>query len=204
VLIMVAWNMSEIERFRHLMKAPRGDRLVLLITFGLTALVDLTVAIEAGVVMAAMLFMHRMSTAVEIQTSKNIFPGDGPEFDRRSDDRKDLRQSLPKDVEMFQFNGPFFFGAVSQLSEVMERIETQPRVYILDLRNVPLIDASGASALDELISRCRRHNTKVIICGLKGQPRTIIRRMELIEKNNNVHIVQNFAAALKDAKELAG
>lgn len=198
VLIMVAWNMSEIERFRHLLKAPRGDRLVLLITFTLTALVDLTVAIEAGVVMAAMLFMHRMSIAVEIQTSKNIFPNDEEEHGHRID----LRQSLPKDVEMFQFHGPFFFGAVSQLSDVMERVEAQPRVYILDLRDVPLIDASGASALDEFISRCRRIGTKIVICGLKGQPRTIIRHMELIEKNSNVQIVENFAAALKEAKAL--
>lgn len=197
VLIVVAWNMSEIERFRHLLKAPRGDQVVLLLTFALTALVDLTVAIEVGVVLAAMLFMYRMASVVEIQTSQWLLDDDGEDDDRRRD-HDDIRRKLPKHVEMFKFHGPFFFGAVAQLSDVMQRTEGQPRVYILDFTNVPMIDASGASALDEFIRRCRRHHTQVIICGLKGQPRTIARQMDLTHKDNkNVELVENFDTAVE-------
>ncbi len=203
VLIMVAWGMSEFERFLHLLKAPRGDMAVLLLTFGLTALVDLTVAIEVGVVLAAMLFMYRMANAVEIQTSNQIIDDDTDDFERRTGDRQNLRDQLPKGVEMFQFNGPFFFGAVSQLADVTDRSEAgKPRVYILDLARVPLIDGSGASALDEFISRCRRRNIHVIICGLKGQPRTIARRMGLIEKKDFLQVVETFGAAIEVAQML--
>ena len=206
VLIMVAWNMSEIERFRHLMRAPRGDRLVLLSTFGLTALVDLTLAIEVGVVMAAMLFMYRMSEAVEIETSARLVDEDIDDFrrTRAHDDKYDLRRNLPKGVEVFQFHGPFFFGAVSQLSDVMERTDGQPRVYILDLKDVPLIDASGASALDEFVGRCRRHGTTVILSGLKDQPHKIVRQMELHQRRDNIKLADDFPAALAMAKELVG
>lgn len=197
VLIMVAWGMSEAERFYHLLKAPRGDMLVLLVTFGLTALVDLTKAIEVGVVMAAMLFMYRMANAVEIQTSQSILQEDVDDFSRQSADSKDMRRKLPKDVEMFQFNGPFFFGAVSRLADVMERVESQPKIYILDLTQVPLIDASGASALDEFIMRCRRSNTQIIVCGLRGQPRTMTRHMGLLHDSKHMHLVETFGAAIE-------
>jgi len=202
VLIMVAWGMSEIERFLHLLKAPRGDMLVLLVTFGLTALVDLTKAIEVGVVLAAMLFMYRMAGAVEIQTSNQIIMGDTDDFRRRAGDIQDLRKQLPKDVEMFQFNGPFFFGAVSQLADVMARAEKWPRAYILDLTRVPLLDASGASALDEFIRRCRRNRTQVVICGLRGQPRTVARNMGLIG-GADIQVTDTFHEAVK-ITELSG
>jgi sulfate permease, SulP family len=204
VLIMVAWNMSEIERFTHLMKAPKGDRLVLLLTFGLTALVDLTVAIEVGVVLAAMIFMHRMASAVEIQTSHHDFSEDIDDLARTKshDDKYDLRKNLPPGVEVFQFRGPFFFGAVSQLQDVMERTEGVPRAYILDFRDVPLIDASGASALGEFVNRCRRHGTAVVFSGLKGQPHTIAARMGLLGGKTHAHMAENFAAALKAVKEM--
>ena len=98
---------------------------------------------------------------------------------RRGGDRADRRLELPRDVEMFRFRGPFFFGAVAHLGNVMERVEADPRVYILDLTHVPLIDASGVAALDSFIARCRRHGIHVIFAGLRGQPRTIARRMGL-------------------------
>jgi sulfate permease, SulP family len=203
VLIVVAWNMSELDRFRHLLKSPRGDGLVLVLTFVLTAVVDLTVAIQVGVVLASFLFMYRMANAVEIQTSQQMLVDDVDDFTRSKDDRKNLRQKLPKGVEMFQFRGPFFFGAVSQLADVTERIQAHPRVYILDMTQVPLIDGSGVSALEEFIARCRRHHTQVIMCGLKGQPRTIARTMGLLDKKKNVVLVETFGAAI-ELSELSG
>ena len=189
VLMVVAWNMSEIERFRHLLKAPRGDRLVLVLTFLLTALVDLTLAIEVGVVLTALLFMHRMMQAVEIQP-----------YRRRKEDGEDLRANLPKDVELFQFHGPFFFGAVAKFGDVMGQEEKPPRAYILDLSDVPMLDASGASAIDEFIARCHRLKVQVILCGLKSQPRTVARKMGLTGPTATAIFADTFKAALVVAR----
>ena len=109
VLVIVAWNMSEIDKFRHLMSAPMGDRLVLLVTFALTVLVDLTVAIQVGVVLGAVLFMHRMAEAVMVQKGVDFLQEDvddalvpAPDFSHRA---------LPEGVEMLSLRGPLFFGA---------------------------------------------------------------------------------------------
>ena len=203
VLIIVAWNMSEVERFRHLYRAPRGDRLVLLLTFGLTALVDLTVAIEVGVVLAAILFMYRMAQAVEIETSQRMFVGDVDDLNTNAGRNRNMRTALPKHVELFHFRGPFFFGAVSKLADVMTEMEGQPRVFILDFFEVPLIDASGASALDEFMARCRRHKTHVIFCGLNGQPHKVAHKMHLLKHSDNVHVVGNFTEAVKLSEKLS-
>ncbi|MDR3450408.1 MAG: SulP family inorganic anion transporter [Alphaproteobacteria bacterium] len=188
VLIVVAWNMSEIERFRHLLRGPRGDGLVLLSTFLLTALVDLTVAIEVGIVLACLLFMHRMTQAVEIQSG------------RHAADAAALRRDLPKDVESVHFDGPFFFGVVSHLTDVLEQIDGSPRAYILDMEDVPMMDASGASALAGFVAHCRKHNAQVLIAGLRGQPRELARRMGVSDGHDHVRLFATYAEAVAAVK----
>ena len=153
VLIMVAWNMSEIERFAHLLKGPRGDGAVLLLTFGLTALVDLTVAIEMGVVLACLLFMYRMSNVTAIENDRRMVPRDNDRRtvmndddtqSRRARDKEDMRRDLPKDVEAFRFRGPPFFSVVSSFTDVVEQVEGRAsRAYILDMTDVPLIEIAS-------------------------------------------------------------
>ncbi len=179
VLVVVAWNMSEVERFRHLMAAPPADRAALLLTFGLTVLVDLTVAIEVGVVVAAVAFMHRMAQVVEIQSNVRLIDEDVDDFDRPADDVCGPRTDLPDGVAVFRINGPFFFGVANRLSEVLDQIGHPPKIFILDLRAVPLIDATGVGALSDLVDHCGRAGTAVILAGLRKQPRRVVDAMGL-------------------------
>jgi SulP family sulfate permease len=201
VLIMVAWNMSEIDRFRNLMKAPYGDRVVLLITFGLTVVVDLTVAIEVGVVLAAVLFMHRMSEAVEVQAHLKLIEDDVRDGTARGDGEPIDEHELPPGVVASVIKGPFFFGVAMRLGETLDRIGPKPRVFILNLLDVPLIDGSGASAIGMLIERCERHDAHVILCGLQQQPRKVLEDMNTFA-DPHVIVVTDFDAALARSREL--
>ncbi len=176
VLLVVAWNMSEIERFRHLMKAPIGDRVVLLTTFALTVVFDLTVAIQVGVVLAAFLFMHRMSEVVALETDLDLIDEDRDDSNEAQSDQRDV---LPPGVAAFRISGPLFFAVANRLDNVLDQFPDKPQVFILRLRLVPLIDASGASALEGFLDRCQRMGTAVILSGLQAQPASILRTMGL-------------------------
>jgi SulP family sulfate permease len=194
VLVIVAWNMSEQERLRHLMRAPVGDRAVLLLTLTLTVLVDLTVAIEVGVVLAAILFMHRMAEAVAIQSHTQFIEEDVDDFTRSKADRYTRRNDLPKGVELFELRGPFFFGVANRLGEVLDRIGKPPKIFILLMRDVPLIDATGVRALQEFIARCRRDKTEVVLAELQRPVSDTMKQMGLFD--GGVTLEDNYDVAL--------
>lgn len=191
VLFMVAWNMSEQERFRHLLRAPLGDRVVLLLTFFLTVLVDLTAAIEVGVVLSAVLFMHRMANAVAIHTKDALIDKDVDDFTHRHGQLP----VLPKDVQLVTLRGPFFFGVASRLSEVLDQIGKPPRLFILDMNRVPLIDVTGISAIKELLKRCERHGTQVVLCDLQPSVAETLRDMHVLD-DPRLKVVTNTHEAL--------
>ncbi|MEP0709675.1 MAG: SulP family inorganic anion transporter [Parvibaculum sp.] len=198
VLLVVAWNMSEIDKFRHMMRAPIGDRAVLLITFALTVLVDLTVAIEVGVVLAAVLFMHRMSEAVEVQADLHLVEEDVSDSSPR--DFVPMQEyELPPGVAASLIRGPFFFGVAMRLGETLDRIGATPKVLILRLRAVPIIDATGVSALETMIERCERNGTKVIVTALQPQPARILEDMGVLAR---VARAPDFASAIEMAREM--
>lgn len=199
ILIVVAWNMSEIERFKSLMKAPPSDRLVLLTTFLLTVLVDLTVAIEVGIVLSAMIFMKRMSEVTEIGDARQLL--DPAAADPEDPDSLLLPGSLPKEVEVFQIKGPFFFGVASRLLSVLDQLERPPKVFILRLRHAPLIDASGVAALEAFLHRCRQHGTQVVLTGVQAQPREVLRRMDW-SQGQEVPMVADLGEALRLADRI--
>jgi SulP family sulfate permease len=191
VLLVVAWQMSDLESFRHLLKGPVGDRAVLLVTFALTVMFDLTVAIEVGLVLAAFLFMHRMSEVVELQSEVSLL-----EEDRDGADEPDQRAQLPPGVEAFQISGPLFFAVANRLDEVLDQFPQPPAVFILRLRLVPLIDASGVTALSQFLSRCERRGTRVILSGLRDQPRRVLAQMHVAPDGRQLRFADNFAAAI--------
>jgi sulfate permease, SulP family len=199
VLLIVAWNMSEIDRFRYLLRAPWGDRIVLLATFLLTVAFDLTVAIEVGVVLAAFLFMHRMSEVVAVES--HVDPVDADEEGLAPESDSDQRGRLPEGVEAFRISGPLFFAVANRLDRVLDQFLTPPRVFILRLGRVPLIDASGAHALHDLLDRCQRLRIAVIFSGLQPQPREILATMDLLEHPGLAGVAQDFNAALAQAGE---
>ncbi len=201
VLMVVAWNMSELDRFRRLLRAPAGERVVLLVTFGLTVAVDLTVAIEVGVVLAALLFMHRMSNVVQIQTNTQLIEGDVDDISAPNTAPYTPRADLPPGVESFQITGPFFFGVAARLGEVLDRIAQPPRVFILRMCQVPLVDASGALALAEFADRCRRHGTFLIIAGVGSELRRALDSAGVHPDGRTVVFAGHFADALDLARE---
>jgi len=193
VLVIVAWNMSEIDKFRHLLSAPPGDAAVLLVTFGLTVLVDLTVAIEVGVVLAAVLFMHRMAQVVQVEKGVGFLQGDVDDAQLPALDY--AFQTLPPGVEMFSLRGPLFFGAARSLRDAFDALPTPPRVFILRMRNVPMIDSSGVAALSDFIRRCRARGVAVIVSGIRPQPKEVLARMGFDGHHDNLRLAENFAAA---------
>lgn len=194
ILLIVAWNISEVEAFRHTLSAPKGDRVVLLATFLLTVFFDLTVAIEVGVVLAAFVFMFRMAEAVEIQS------GAGGDEDDGADPTQ--RERLPAGVEAFQISGPLFFGAANRLDDLLDQFRVPPKIFILRMRLVPVIDASGVHALEALLERCQRRGIVLIVSGLQAQPRRVLAQMHLHPRHGMLHIVPGYDAALTLAQEL--
>lgn len=196
VLMIVAWNMSEREKIRHLMRAPFGEKLVLVITFILTVAVDLTFAIEIGVVLAAIIFMHRMSEQTNlIEHEHDNLPDEEDKFDHYDE------TTLPQDVVAYRLHGPLFFGIGSRLLDAVEQISPTPKIFILRLGLMPLMDSSGESALRAFLDRCKKKNIFVILSGIQPQPYKILKRMHILPPQEGHYIlVGNFDEAVTLAK----
>ena len=203
VLLVVAWNMSEVENFRSTMSAPIGDRLVLLLTFFLTVLLDLTIAIQAGVVLAAFVFMFRMAEAVEVSSGVRAIDDD-LHADPARDADLDQRARLPEGVEAYQIGGPLFFGAANRLDNLLDQFIVPPKVLILRMRLVPVIDASGVHALKKLAERCHRKGITLIVSGLQEQPNRVIANMRMDDVAGELHLASNFERAVKLAESIIG
>ncbi len=160
VLVVVSWNMAEAHRFFALLRGPRADGAVLMTTFLLTVLTDLTVAVEVGMVLAAVLFIKRMSDITSVASLK-------PD---EIEDAAAEKVDKPRGVEVYDINGPFFFGAAYKLRDTLDALGDRPRVLILHMPNVTSIDATGLYALEELRARCAREKMHVILAGVHAQP----------------------------------
>jgi SulP family sulfate permease len=200
VLAVVAWNMSERERFRHLLGGPIGDRIVLLATFGLTVLVDLTIAIEVGIVLSALIFMHRMAEAAAFE--KGVVLDDFDQDDLSEANRMPYaaRRELPKGVEVFVLHGPLFFGAASRLNDALEAAFPAPQAIILRFADVPMIDASGVGTLVRFLKRCESHGVAVVMSELQPRAQEVLAGMGGL---NFVHVSEapTYARALELADQ---
>jgi sulfate permease, SulP family len=185
VLLMVAWGMSEYDRFIALVRTDAGERGVLVLTFLLTVFVDLTVAIGVGVTLAALLFMRRMSETAGLVA---IDPAEEPE----------LRAGLPDGVEVLRFTGPIFFGVASEMLEALRRSGQRPRAIILRMEEVPYIDATGANALATFTRQAKSAGTDIWLCGLKAQPSEFLAKFE--PRYVGARRVANWAAGLRRLK----
>ena len=197
ILFVVAWGMSEFDRFVVLLRMPNSDRAVLLLTFGLTVLVDLTVAIGVGVTLASLLFMARMSDTVQLENGQS--PNSDPE---REGEDPGQRDDLPKDVEVFRISGPVFFGVAGELLDAMRKIGRTPKVIILRMRLVPMLDASGVTMIKEFIDQARLSGTEIILSGVQNQPREMLTRVGLSSDQPGIYFIGDYRSALKLAREL--
>jgi SulP family sulfate permease len=171
ILLAVAWGMSEHDKLRLLPRMARGDAALLLLTMGLTVLVDLTAAIGVGVTLASMLFMRRMSAEMAVASGHEAAI---PEEDEEMAPRQ--RQGLPDGVEVFRINGPVFFAVAGEVIETLRRSGGSPRVLILRLRFVTFLDAAGGDALLEVIDEATAGGARVILAGLQPQPLAVLLR----------------------------
>ncbi len=205
ILILVAWNIAEIDHFRALLRAPRPDMLVLLTTFGLTVFTDLTLGVGVGMVLASFLFMKRMSDLGAINgMRKGMETGREPETYDAKDPAQLADVNIPHGVEVFEVNGPFFFGVADRLKDVLDQLERPPKVFILRMRYVPHIDATGLHALEEFIAKCRRQDTTLLLGGVHAHPMFEMTRSGMVDRIGVENMFDNLDDALARARMLIG
>lgn len=201
ILIFVSYNMSEYHAFLKLLKSPKSDVAVLVVTFLLTVLIDLTVAIQVGVVLAAFLFLQRMSEVSQVS------PLTGNLVDEEEDPnnpRTISKLDVPQGVEVFEVYGSLFFGAIERFKDAMRRVEKNPKVLILRMRMVPAIDATGLQVLEDVLERTQREGGRLMLTGVAAQPREAMERSGLIEKLGRENVLETTDEALKRAQEILG
>jgi SulP family sulfate permease len=195
LLVVVAYNMSEWRTFRSMLKAPKSDIAILVSTFLLTVLVDLTIAIEYGMILAAFLFMHRMATVTNVSVITN---------ELKDDDSSDAGSAitLPKGVLMYEINGPFFFGAAEKFSETIRSTGVYPKVLIVRMRNVPAIDATGIHALQDIHKKLSAKGSTLILADIHSQPYIASENAGLLGALGEANIHGNLSGAIERAREL--
>jgi sulfate permease, SulP family len=172
ILILVSYNMGEWKTFFSLLKAPKSDIVILLLTFFLTVIFDLVVAIEIGMVLAMFLFMKRIADTTKIETmilSCNV------------ENEEVRKEDAEENILVYEINGPFFFGMVHKLMDVMKEINSSYEVLILDMKNANAIDSTAIDALETLYKRCEKHNIKVLLANIQEQPHKVLKGMGFIE-----------------------
>ncbi len=195
VLTIVGWNMLGLNKMFKIIQGPRGDRYTLLVTLLLTLIADLNTAISVGFIMASIIFMHRMSREMEIATDETVLTEQGG--------GRDLSQFLSKDgVMSLRLSGPLFFGAASQVSSYLKTLPKAPKVLILRMGYVPVVDATGANIIVEFVKKLQQYDTKIIFSNVKKQPRRVLHEAFLQEgiTNHNISTASTFENALKMTK----
>jgi SulP family sulfate permease len=194
VLFVVAWNMSELPHVVRLVRrAPKPDVAVLLLTFFLTVLVDLVVAVNVGVILAALLFMRRMADAVSVTSQTDALA--------RSDSGV-AAPSVPNGVVVYSIEGPFFFGAAEKLERTLAHIQRGASTLVLRMGNVPFVDATGMSAIEEMIADFQRHGATVLLVELRPNVRYKLERSGVIEKVGRENVLDTLDEALTRANGL--
>ena len=203
ILVVVAYHMSEWRTFRGELTAPKSDVVVLLTTFSLTVLIDLTVAIEVGMVLAAFLFMRRMAEVTNVNSVTREL-ADGIDGDEDDDPNSVRRRLIPPGVEVFEINGPFFFGAAEQFKDTLSQIAKKPRVLIIRMRDVPAMDSTGLHALQELARRCKGDDTLLLLADVHAQPMFALVRSEILVEIGEANLFGNLDDALDRARQHLG
>jgi SulP family sulfate permease len=187
LLLFVAWNMSELDHFAHVVKvAPRSDVAVLLACFLLTVLFDMVVAVSTGVVMAALMFMKRMAEVSNVRlVDEHPFA---------------LERPLPKGVVVYEIAGPLFFGAAQKAMAALDSVDKGVRVVLLDLRSVPALDATGLVGLESAFERLHRHGILVVLGGVQPQPLRAMARAGWSDRRGRLAIYRGFDRAVDEVR----
>lgn len=198
VLVIVSYNMSEWRTFKALLKNPKSDVTVLLITFFLTIIFDLTIAIEVGLVIACILFMRRVMETTEISVIKDeIDPND--ELDIAVCEEHLI---IPAGVEVYEINGPYFFGIATKFEETMAQLSDRPKVRIIRMRKVPFIDSTGIHNLTSLCKMSQKEKITIVLSGVNEKVHKTLEKSGFYELLGKQNICPNINVALDRAKEI--
>lgn len=198
VLISVAWNMAGLPAIKALSKGQKSDIAILLITFLITVFVDLTYAISIGLIISGLLFIKKIVELSEVTSgNKSIFEG------AKTNDY-DEQIEIPKDVMIYEINGPLFFGTIRKFELAMERTKNNYKVLILRMRNTLYLDAGGIRALEQCKAACDRKGITIVLSGIHTQPFMLCEKTGMTEKIGRENIFDNINAALERAKEIIG
>ncbi len=199
VLIIVAYNMSGWRTFVSLYKGPKSDFAVLMTTFVLTVIFDLTIAIEIGLLLAVVLFLKRTSESVEIKHFHDeIDPNQELDIKIQSEEKL----TIPEGVDVYEIDGPYFFGIANKFEEVMSRISQKPKVRIIRMRRVPFMDSTGIHNLEVLIGQSQKEGVQIVLSGVNTQVRTALEKAGFNKLIPAENICSNINVALERSKEL--
>lgn len=195
ILFVVAYNMSEWREVRTILTLSKADIIVWVMTFGLTVLADLTVAVEIGMLFAALLYIYRVSQTTTVAPVTEDYIEDG---------RPHILQDklLPPYVLVLRIHGPFLFGATEKLSEATVNVESLPPVIILRLRNMTAIDATGLHELEKLADRLRSAGRTLLLCGARSQPEQFLKQSSFLRYLGEENMLPHVEAALSRAREV--
>ena len=195
VLVVVAWHMSETKSFLSILRGSKSDAAVLLTTFLLTVFVDLTVAIEIGMILAAFLFMRKMMQVSSVQQVNPSIDGEAEE--------KLIPDGLPKGVDVFEINGPLFFGAAYKFKDTMKMVENPASILIIRMGNVPMVDATGIRILKEVNAEIKKRGGKLIISEvISEQVLEELKRTRLLFQIGKANVTPTFEKALERMHEI--
>lgn len=198
VLVVVSYNMSEWRTFRALLKNPKSDITVLLITFFLTVIFDLTVAIEVGLVIACLLFMRRVAETTEISViTDEINPNE--ELDIAVNEESLM---VPKGVEVYEINGPYFFGIANKFEEQMVQLGDRPKVRIIRMRKVPFIDSTGIHNLTNLCKMSKKERVTIVLSGVNEKVHHVLEKSGFYELLGEENICENINVAIDRANQI--
>src|SRR5580700_11130548 len=195
ILMVVAYNMGEWREIPQLLKLTKTDISVWLVTFGLTVFADLTVAVEAGMILAALLFISRVAATTTVSQVTDEYVEDGRMHILQDKD-------IPYYATIFRIHGPFLFGATDKVRAVTENLHKLPPVVILRLRNMTALDATGLFALEDVARELQASNRTLILCGARDQPSQLMRQAEFEEVIGQENICANVQEALRRAEEV--
>lgn len=210
VLLVVAVDMSELPRFISMRRAPKSDLSVMMATFVLTVVVDLTAAVQVGVLLAIVLFVKRARDTASLKehaADTLADPTASPETLHGAyradpnDSERILASRIPSGCEVYEIDGPFFFGVADMLQDALAALEKAPRVFILRMRHVPAIDATGLNALRSFHKRCAHRKTKLILCEVRDQPLEAMKKYGLLDEIGAWGVASDISEALEKAKK---
>ena len=199
VLVVVSYGMSGWRSFLAMLKNPKSDITVLLLTFFLTIIFDLTIAIEVGLVCACLLFMRRMSETSDVSVIYNEIDI-SEDADMQAGNLENL--TIPKGVEVYEINGPYFFGAGNRAEEMMQRFGNDPKVRIIRMRKVPFIDSTGLHNLENLCLMSKKENVQIVLSGVNPKVEAVLVKNGFIELLGRENICNHIDIALARAKEI--